>query len=214
MRRIYVVAHPESRHHVDDLVGGWYDSELTEHGHHQAALVARRLREMVPVGESVAVHTSDLQRAAQTAAHVAPALGVDATTCTDLREKSYGVAEGRPQAWLDERFVPPPAQGDRMHHHEGIEGSETKHDFAERIYRALAAVESDPATHQVVVTHGFAVTFLVAAWIRMPIETTGYVNFRASSGGITVLGEDDFFHNRAVLSLDGTAHLEVASAGC
>ncbi|MCW2785363.1 MAG: hypothetical protein JWP74_1880 [Marmoricola sp.] len=110
MRRVYVVAHPEAQHHVNDLVGGWYDSELTSTGHQQAALVASHLRGLIPVGESVAVHSSDLKRTVQTAAHIAPMLGVDAQARRSLREKSYGVAEGRPQAWLDERFIPPPGR--------------------------------------------------------------------------------------------------------
>ena len=37
------------------------------------------------------------------------------------------------QAALEERFIPPPAVGDRMSHHEGIPGAETKAEFAERI---------------------------------------------------------------------------------
>ena len=30
---------------------------------------------------------------------------------------------------------------------------------------------------------------------------------RSSSGGITVLEEDDFFHNRTLVSLNDTSHL-------
>ena len=41
----------------------------------------------------------------------------------------------------------------------------------------------------------------------MPIEAAGYVAFRSTSGGITVLREDDYFHNRAVESLNDTSHL-------
>lgn len=67
MRRVYLVAHPESQHHVDDLVGGWYDSDLTSRGHQQAALIARHLRDLIAVGESVAVRSSDLKRAMRTA---------------------------------------------------------------------------------------------------------------------------------------------------
>jgi broad specificity phosphatase PhoE len=37
---IYVVAHTQSEHHVQKLVGGWYDSELTEFGRLQADAVA------------------------------------------------------------------------------------------------------------------------------------------------------------------------------
>lgn len=51
-------------------------------------------------------------------------------------------------------------------------------------------------------------TFVVAAWIRMPLEAAGYVSFRSTSGGITVLEKDDHWHNRRVVSLDDTSHLE------
>ena len=32
MKEIYVVTHTQATHHVDRLVGGWFDSELTEKG--------------------------------------------------------------------------------------------------------------------------------------------------------------------------------------
>ena len=134
-------------------------------------------------------------------------LGVQPRLLAGLREKSYGVAEGRPQAWLDARFVPPPPAGDRMDHHEGIEGAETKRAFATRVYAALDEVLASPCAHQVVITHGFALTFVVAAWIGMPLDAAGHVNFRSTSGGITVLEEDEFFANRSVVRLDATDHL-------
>lgn len=207
MRRLYVVTHPESVHHVSDLVGGWFDSELTDRGLRQAELIAQTIRELVPDDAAVELYSSDLRRTAQTARAIAQRLGVEPTLVEGLREKSYGEAEGKAQAWLDERFVPPPPTGDRMNHHERIEGAETKHDFASRVYDAVSAILSSPCSHQVVVTHGFALTFVVAAWIHLPLESAGYVNLRSSSGGITVLEQDDFFHNRTVVSLNDTSHL-------
>lgn len=124
-----------------------------------------------------------------------------------LREKSYGEAEGKPQAWLDQRFAPPPAVGDRMGHDEGVPGAETKLAFAQRVYAAMDAILESCCEHRVIVTHGYAVTFVLASWIRMPIESLGYVNFLAASGSITVLREDDYFHNRQVVSLGDTRHL-------
>ena len=109
MRWMYVVAHPEATHHVEGTVGGWHDSELTERGHAQAAAVAARLRELVPLDADVEVFSSDLRRTVQTAVPIAELFGVTPTLMPDLREKSYGLAGGRPQVWLDERFVPPPA---------------------------------------------------------------------------------------------------------
>ena len=91
---IYLVAHGEARHHVEGLVGGWYDSDLTELGQRQAQAVASRIAELV--GEApVEIYSSDLRRAAQTAAPIAQALRAKVTHWSDLRERSYGVAGGR-----------------------------------------------------------------------------------------------------------------------
>ena len=207
---IYLVAHGEARHHVEGLVGGWYDSDLTELGQRQAEAVARRIAELV--GEApVEIHSSDLRRAAQTAAPIAQALGAKVTHWSDLRERSYGVAGGRPDAWLEERFVPAP-EDSRLDHRDGLDEAETKREFATRIYRAMDQIAQSPGSTQVVVTHGYAVTFAIAAWIRMPLEAGGWVNFRSSAAGISRLSEDDRWLNRNVLSLNDVGHLaKVAS---
>src|SRR5687767_3876441 len=102
MRSLYVVTHPEARHHVDDLVGGWFDSDLTDRGLAHAGQIAEALAIRLPGDAAVQVFSSDLLRARRTAEIVANRLGVDVVVVdTDLREKSYGVAGGRPQAWLD-----------------------------------------------------------------------------------------------------------------
>jgi probable phosphoglycerate mutase len=131
----------------------------------------------------------------------------------DLREKSYGIAGGKPEQWLDDRFVPPPAVGERMHHQDGIDGGETRAELAQRVYRAVEAIVARPCAHQIIVTHGMALTFVVTAWIRMPLEAAGYVAFRSTSGGITVLREDDRFHDRAVESLNDTAPRRPVAVG-
>lgn len=207
MRTLYVVTHPEATHHVERLVGGQFDSDLTARGRRQASAIARRLSRLVPRDIDVELFTSDLRRTAQTAEIIATTLELQPIAMSDLREKSAGVAGGKPQQWLDDRFIPPPARGDRMNHHEGIEGGETRGELAQRAYRAVDAILARPCTHQVVVTHGTALTFVISAWIRMPIEAAGYVWFRSSSGGITVLHEDDFAHYRTVASLNDTSHL-------
>ena len=68
-------------------------------------------------------------------------------------------------------------------------------------------ITTHPGRHQVVVTHGFALTFVIAAWIKMPLASLGYVNFLAKPASITTLREDDYFHNRQVVALADTRHL-------
>lgn len=206
-RRVYVVAHPEATHHIDGLVGGWFDSELTARGRGEAAAVADRLRSLVPAGEPVEVWSSDLRRAAATADVVAARLSVEPMLLPGLREISYGDAEGRPEGWLRARFVPPPAAGNRMDHDVGIEGPETRREVASRVYAAMERVLDSPCSEQVVVTHGFALTFVVAAFVGTPLDAAGLIGVRSTSGGITVLEEDGRFHNRTIVSVDDTSHL-------
>lgn len=207
MRTVHVVVHPQASHHVTGVVGGWHDSSLTDRGVRDAHAIADAVSGDVPAGAPVVVATSDLRRAIQTADPVCLALGVTAIVDPRLREKSYGAADGRPQGWLNDRFVPPPAEGDRMNHDEGVAGAESKSAFAARIYAAIDDLLGHDASHLVVVTHGFALTFVVSAFLRLPIDALSYVNFRSSPGGITMLREDDVFHNRQLVQLSGVAHL-------
>ncbi|WJV44866.1 histidine phosphatase family protein [Streptomyces flavofungini] len=207
MRSIYVIAHPEATHHIEKVVGGWHDSDLTPAGLSAAGDIARALRADISEGADVEVVTSDLRRAARTADAVGELFGVQPILDRRLREKSYGEAEGGPQEWLDRRFVPPPAEGDRMGHREGLPGAESRGECARRVYDAMDELLRRPREYQIVVTHGFALTFVVAAWIKMPYESVGSVSFRAPSGSITVLREDDFFHNRQVVRVGDTRHL-------
>lgn len=133
MRTVYVVTHPEATHHVEGVVGGWNDSQLTAAGARAAASIAHALRACIPGDARVELFSSDLQRALQTARIVAEQLQVEPILDRRLREKSYGEAEGRPGEWLEKRFVPPPAAGERLEHDEGIPGAVTRLAFAQRI---------------------------------------------------------------------------------
>lgn len=206
-RDLYIVVHGQARHHVEGLVGGWFDSELTQKGHLQAAAVAHRLGDLIGEARPVELHTSDLQRAVQTAEPIGFRLGVAMVRWPELREMSYGEAGGRPQAWLEARRRYAPREGNRLDHRGGLPSAETKREFMTRLYAAMEQILARPAPHQVIVTHGYALTFLVAAWTGMPLEAGGYVNFHATAGGITHLREDDAYFNRTVVRLDDTDHL-------
>lgn len=207
MKHLYVVTHPQSRHHTEGLVGGWYDSGLTDLGLRQAASIGQRIRELLPEDAPAELHSSDLVRAYRTAEVIARRIRAPIQTTADLREISYGDAEGKPRSWLDERFVHAPRIGNRMDHRYGIPGAESKRESGQRIYRAMDRILASPCSYQIVVTHGFALTFVVAAWIKMPLDSAGYIAVRSTSGGITHLFEDDVFHNRGIVSVDEASHL-------
>lgn len=209
MRTLYVVTHPEATHHVERVVGGWHDSALTARGAAAAQAIATALRAEVPDGAEVELWSSDLRRTAQTAEAIGAAFGVRPVFDGRLREKSFGEAEGKPQEWLDARRIAPPAVGDRMAHTGGIARLEPDSAVAQRVYAAVDEISDRPCAHQIVVTHGYALTFVVAAWVRMPVASLGYAVFKAASGSITTLVEDDCYRSRAVVRLGEVGHLDL-----
>jgi probable phosphoglycerate mutase len=206
MRNVYVVAHPEASHHIDGVVGGWFDSELTERGRNHADRIARSLAATLD-GGMAQVLSSDLVRARHTAEIVASTLNTGVMLDPDLREKSFGEAEGKPRAWLRERSIPLPDEGERLDHDEGIPGAETRWQLAERCYRAMDRIMRSGEEDQVVVTHGGPITLLIAAWIGMPIEAAGRVQFPTASGSITVLRKDPRNFSHQLARLNDVSHL-------
>jgi probable phosphoglycerate mutase len=205
VKELFVVTHPEASHHVEHRVGGWFDSELTERGVEQAQRIASALA--TSVQPDAALYSSDLRRTAQTAAAIGEQLDLQPIWLAELREKSYGAGEGKPDAWFRERFVPPPLDGERMDHDEGLEGAERKLQWARRVYAGMERILSDSPRQKVIVTHGGSATLVIARWIGMPLDALTHASFTVDSGSITRLVEDDYFHNRTVAHLNDTAHL-------
>lgn len=205
MRNVFIVTHPEATHVTDRLVGGWYDYSLTARGARDAERIAERLVVLLPGAQEVHLVTSDLRRTQQTAAVIAHAFSIAPILDRDLRERSYGDAEG--QAPGTREFLPPPLDSGRLDHHPGTPGTETRREWATRAYQALNRVLEVGAENTIIVTHGGTLTYLVSAWIRLPLEHAGYVKFSNTPGGITHLKEDDFAHDRAVATLNDCAHL-------
>jgi probable phosphoglycerate mutase len=204
MRSLHLVTHPEATHVVERLVGGWYDSDLTARGAEQAERIAAVITARVPSNEGV-LFSSDLRRARRTAELISAALGVEPVLDAGLREQSYGVAEGLPVGTVG--FAPLPAVGDRLRHHDGVSGSETRLDLATRVYAAVGRVIDHGAEDSVVVTHGGTATFVIAAWVGMPLESLGSVKFKVSPGSISVLRQDGVAGDRQVISLNELGHL-------
>lgn len=102
-----------------------------------------------------------------------------------LREINYGVAGGKPQEWLDSRYTPA---------------------LAKRVFPFVDEVVGRPCQTQIIVTHGFTLSMVVAAWMRIPIDAAGFVSFPVKSGSITQFRQDDFLRNRAVISIGDVTH--------
>lgn len=71
----------------------------------------------------------------------------------------------------------------------------------------MSAIIDRAAVTQIIVTHGFTLSFIIAAWMKLPIDATGFLAFPARSGSITTLRQDDPFRNRSLVGLSDTTHL-------
>ena len=201
VREIYVVTHTQATHHVERRVGGWHDSALTEKGLADAARCGERLREMGLDGAPI--FASDLTRTRQTAEMIAQCLGSRIRLDPRLREMSFGEVEGM---LLEDLYINiTSSDGENRLDHRGVAGGETKRELATRLYEAMEEISQQKRA--ILCTHGYAATFLVAWWIRMPIDSVGYVNFRVRPGSITHLREDDLHANRILVSLGDVRHL-------
>jgi hypothetical protein len=88
---IHLVRHGETDWNVEGRLQGWTDIPLNATGIEQAHAAASVLAGR-PIGS---VLSSDLSRARDTAAMIAAAAGREVLTDPALRERNYGVAEGR-----------------------------------------------------------------------------------------------------------------------
>lgn len=200
MKRYYVVTHGQAQHHVDHVVGGWFDSRLTPKGIEQARALAR----FFSSGEfpkSTAIYSSDLLRCTETAEIVADALGLEVGFDKRLREMSFGSHEGMDQA-LHNSIMKPSAEnpGDRMDH-AICEGAESRRHFAARLCDFVLNLNPDFEC-AIIVTHGFAASFLISALQRVPAESMAFLSFKMSAGGISELVEDDLFKNVTLTKLN------------
>ena len=141
---------------------------LDEVGHQQAKRAAVLLADLAPVR----LWSSDLERAAQTAGHVAEAVGLEVEWDERLREFAVGERQGLTFDEAVERW-PHLAGAEGFHETlRGIPGAESEHDVARRVVPALeeALDALDPGETGVVVTHGAALKVGLCGLLGWPVE--------------------------------------------
>ncbi len=103
--RIIAIRHGETAWNADTRIQGHTDIPLSDAGRRQAELLGQAL-----AGEPItAIYASDLLRAWETAEHVGRATDVTVMPDTGLRERSFGVFEGKTFAEI-ESLMPEQAQ--------------------------------------------------------------------------------------------------------
>ena len=158
--RILAIRHGETAWNRDTRIQGHLDIPLNDTGLWQAGRAAEALRDEA-LG---AVYASDLSRAHQTASAIAGALSLSVQTHTGLRERCFGVFQGR--TWTElEAGWPDAARAWRQRVPDfAPEGGESLLQLRERVLATLAELAARHLGEQiVVVAHGGVLDILYRA---------------------------------------------------
>ncbi len=154
MIELLVVRHGETDWNRIRRLQGHTDIALNAAGIEQAAQLASAL-----ANESIeAIHTSDLARAMATAEPVASRLGLPILADPRLRERNYGILEGRTFGEILEA-LPEHAESIRLRDPDhAVEGGESPREFFRRAVDAVSDIASAESLRGrskiLVVTHG------------------------------------------------------------
>jgi probable phosphoglycerate mutase len=197
--RIVAVRHGETAWNRATRVQGHTDIGLNETGLWQA----RRLAHAVADAGISAVYASDLQRAAQTAHAVAQRVGVQVVTDRDLRERHFGVFEGRTFAEIEQHWPEQALRWRRRDPDFGAEGGETLADFyARSVACATRLAARHPGETIALVAHGGVLDCLYRAATRVGLQAqrtwqlgNASINWLLySDEGFTLVGWNDELH--------------------
>lgn len=161
---IVTVRHGETDWNLGGLIQGQTDeARLTARGKRQARAAAIVLEDQT--GGGGRLYSSDLTRAWETAAILAERLGGPVVADWRLRERSFGLLEGRPSAFLHPSFTGI-EEGVVVDPDAAPPGGESLREMAERIDGFLRDVPNElsfpQSTPPVVVAHGGSIRLIRA----------------------------------------------------
>jgi broad specificity phosphatase PhoE len=205
--RLVLWRHGRSEWNATGRFQGQLDPPLDETGPNQAALAAPHLVATGLPPEETVVASSDLSRAAETAATLTALLGVPLRLDTRLREHGMGSWEGLTRDEVADRYPEQYADWLAGRPVRG-RGGEDPSEVAERALAALADLPSAPVA--VIVTHGGTAGRLVERLLGLgpehrrllgPLSNCGWSELVSQGGHWRLLR-----HNSSVLQLpDGRA---------
>lgn len=169
VRRLILLRHGQTEHNAENRMQGQIDTHLSEHGLAQARIAAVVMAERRPL----AIVSSDLTRAHDTALALSEATGLPVHTDARLRETNLGQWQGLTHHDVDEQF--PGARATwRADATWAPPGGESRVDVAQRtapVVRELVDELGDAWDERpvIVVAHGGAIAALTASLLDLPV---------------------------------------------
>ena len=192
VRRLVLLRHGQTEYNAGSRMQGQLDTDLSTLGREQAAAAA----EVLAKREPLAIVSSDLRRALDTATALAELSGVDVSVDTRLRETHLGdwqglthlevddVAPGARLAWRDDaRWAP--------------HGGESRVDVAERsmpVVDELLTGLGDWGSGErpvVLVAHGGLIAALTAALLDLPVDNWPVLGGMGNASWVQLSGHSD-----------------------
>jgi len=194
---LLLLRHAESDGNATGRIQGWADFGLTELGRQQAEAAARHLAD----AGAVALYSSPLRRARDTAVIVAERTGLDIVDLPDLREYRFGEAQGMRWSEAEERF----GLVGRDWGAGGIPGEEGTPAFRDRVQRQIDELAQRHASDvAIAVIHGGVLGAYVSR--LMGLADSEYSQIYGANCGITTLSQG-MDANTAVVGLNDVCHL-------
>lgn len=169
MRRLILLRHGQTEWNAVERMQGQLDTDLTDLGRAQAQDAAEELSKRSPL----AIVTSDLRRARDTAAALADRSGITPSEDPRLRETMLGEWQGLTHHEVDDRW-PGARVAWRRDPRDAPPGGESRVDVARRskpVVDELLANRSDWAEQPIVlVAHGGLIAALTAALLDLPVD--------------------------------------------
>lgn len=182
MTRLILVRHGETLWNKEERYQGQTDTALSELGRRQAQRVAMRLARQ----RIVAVYSSGLSRAYETARLIAERHGLQVVKMTCFNEMNFGDWEGllfeevmTRHRDLAEAFWADPGSVT-------IPGGESVAQVAERVMSGVVEITSrHPSGAVVLVAHGGCIAVMLCAVLG--VATGGFWRIRQDNGGISII---------------------------
>ena len=197
--RIIAIRHGETAWNVDTRIQGELDIELNATGRWQAQRLAQAL-----IDEPIsAIYSSHLLRAWDTARAIAHSTGVPAQACGDLRERSFGIFQGKTFTEIEAAWPDQALRWRRREPDWAPEGGESLAQLRQRIVQTACELAQRHAGEQIVlVAHGGVMDVLYRAATGQGIETARSWNLGNATinrllwtpQGLTLVGWADTRH--------------------
>lgn len=201
--RVTLIRHGQTEWNLQGRFQGAQDSPLTARGIKQAQATRARV---AALGAS-AVYTSDLLRAQRTAEILTHELSVPLYVDPRLRERSFGLFEGKT---TDEMRAQHPHEFAQMKGSDpayAVPGGESKTEVLARLCPFLAELtERHAGEHVVLVSHGATLSVLFKHVLQLPPQT--HCNWELHNLGVSSMVYRPHAQNWKLRTLSDTSHLD------